>query len=82
MLPQSYRFQSEAFVKGRSEGRLEGHAEGRVEGERAVLQKLLLLKFGALSDDARSKLATASEEDLDRWAARVLTATSAADIFT
>ncbi len=46
-----------------------------------LLQRLLTLKFGALDETARARLAAADSETLLIWGDRVLTATSLAEIF-
>jgi hypothetical protein len=44
------------------------------QGQVKVLRKLLEQRFGPLSDGTLERLAAAGEQDLDRWAERVLTA--------
>jgi predicted transposase/invertase (TIGR01784 family) len=58
--------------QGREEGREEGRAEGRAE----LLLKLLELKFGPLTTATVERVRNARLEDLDRWAERVLTAST------
>jgi hypothetical protein len=76
---------AEGEAKGRAEGRAEGEAkgraEGKAEGERLLLQRLLVLKFGALSDADQQLLAGASEKQLLTWSERVLTAASLSEVF-
>ncbi len=73
-------YRAEGEAKGRVEGRVEGEAKGRVEGEakgRAeVLQRQLRLKFGELPEWALQRLQSASVEQLDSYAERILTAES------
>lgn len=52
------------------EGREQGREQGRVE----VLEKLLALRFGAVTDAQRTVIAAASPEQLDRFIERVLAA--------
>lgn len=59
----------------------EGRAEGRVEGERGLLLKLVTLKFGAPSDAVEARVAAAALEDVERWAERILTASSLEEMF-
>lgn len=59
----------------------EGLAEGRQEGQRQVLGRLLEAKFGALDEQAQERLADASETELAQWSARLLVATSLAELF-
>jgi predicted transposase YdaD len=63
----------------KDEGRAEGELKGRVEGARSVLTNLLELKFGPLSPNDRARVDAASEAQLSRWAARVLSAASIAE---
>lgn len=80
MDPAKYEYQSE-FAKryialGKAEGQAEGRAEGEVHGRAAVLIKLLTLKFGPLTTATTDCVQQASAEELDRWAERILSATS------
>ena len=56
----------------REEGRREGRAEGRAE----VLVRQLRVKFGEVPEEALARLRSASIDQLDSWAERVLTANS------
>ena len=56
--------------------------EGRVEGERAVLERLLLRRFGRLSPKAAESLRGASADDLEAWADNVLDARTLDDVFS
>jgi hypothetical protein len=58
----------------------EGIKKGRREGERALVRKLLVLRFGELPADAEQRLEHASVARLARWAERVLTADSLAAV--
>jgi len=51
-------------------------AKERDEGQRRMLLKLLTARFGALPEAALSRVNAASSSDLERWADRVLTASS------
>jgi len=55
-------------------------AEGRAEGLRAVLTRLLRLKFGSPSDAHAARIAEAGAGELERWAGRILGAASADDV--
>lgn len=63
----------------------DGEAEGRVEREAGarvtLLTKRLTLKFGALAPEYVDRLSSASNDLLDRWVERVLTAERAQDVF-
>jgi hypothetical protein len=58
--------------KWKDEGRAEGKAEGKAEGRRTTLVQLLTLKFGALSEVVETRISVATEAQLERWSARVL----------
>ena len=55
--------------------------EGKAEGKADIVLKLVQLKFGAPADELRARITGASSETLDRWAERVLTATSIDEVF-
>ena len=71
----------EGRTQGRAEGRAEGRVEGRVEGRAELLVKQLRLKFGELGPETVARVRAGSEQELDRWAERILTAGSLADVF-
>jgi hypothetical protein len=73
MDPATYEFQSE-FAKRYL-------AQGRAEGESMLLCRLLVQKFGALDSATNQRLRAASTAELERWAERVLTATSLDEMF-
>ena len=54
----------------------EGHAEGQAEGRIVTLRKQLALKFGPLSAENQTRLARATEPEIDRWTEQVLFASS------
>lgn len=58
----------------------EGRTEGRVEGARRVLLRQLELKFGVLSAAERARLEGASEQQLERWADRFVSAESCTEV--
>jgi uncharacterized protein DUF4351 len=70
MDPAKYEFQSEFAKRYLAQGR----AEGEIRGEAKVLLKQLTLKFGALPQAVADRVLSASIDELDRWAERVLTA--------
>ncbi|MDX1982843.1 MAG: hypothetical protein SFV51_21415 [Bryobacteraceae bacterium] len=69
-----------AIAKGRAEGKAEGKAEGRAEGKAegmtAILRELLEAKFGPLPKWAADRLRKATPAQAERWARRVLTAST------
>jgi hypothetical protein len=66
-----------AILEGRAQGKAEGKAEGRTE----LLLRQLQRRFGPLPRDVSDRLTTASIDDLDRWALRVLDAGSLDEVF-
>lgn len=62
--------------------RAEGRVEGREEGKRDLLLNLLRLKFGDLPARVAEKVAAAGREQVEAWAARVLTAATLDSVFT
>ena len=68
-------------ARGRAEGEARGRAEGEARGRAALLAKQLTLKLGELPEPVRERLLNANIDELDRWAERVLVATSFADVF-
>lgn len=67
--------------EGRDEGRREGRDDGRREGERAVLERLLLRRFGALPPAVGARLGDASTAELEAWADNVLDAATLDEVF-
>jgi hypothetical protein len=54
---------------------------GIEQGERALVRKLLTLRFGKLPADAQQRLEQAEQAKLELWAERVLTARNLAAVF-
>jgi predicted transposase/invertase (TIGR01784 family) len=77
------RLRKEGRIEGRMEGKMEGKMEGEVLGRHAVLQRLLGKRFGKDILDIRmqDRLRSASAEQLDLWAERILDATTIEDVF-
>jgi predicted transposase/invertase (TIGR01784 family) len=61
-------------AEGEARGRAEGEAQGEARGRADLLLKQLTLKFGPLTPGALDRVHTASTDELDRWAERILTA--------
>jgi predicted transposase YdaD len=78
---------NEGILQGRMEGRREGESfgllRGKLEGQAAILQRLLLRRFGQqLAEERfREKLHNAQPEQLETWAERILDAQSLDDVF-
>jgi hypothetical protein len=80
MDPAKYEYQSEFAKRYVAQGKAEGQAEGELRGQAAILIKLLARKFGPLATETTDRLQQASAEQLDRWAERLLDATSLDDL--
>ena len=66
----------------REKGKREGKLEGKLEGESMLLERQMVKRFGPLTDDARSRLKSASAEQLESWAERILDARTLAEVFS
>jgi len=70
----------EGRLEGKLEGKLEGRLEGKLEGESAMLERLLIKRFGVLPEAVRSRLRNATLEQIETWAERVLEAKTLDDV--
>jgi hypothetical protein len=61
--------------------RAEGLATGLTRGLARALTKQMTLKFGALSAEHAVRIQAASEQELDRYIERILTAPTAEAVF-
>ena len=61
--------------------REDARAEGLLHGEVKLLERLLVARFGELSGDVKLHLESASNEDIERWAERVLEAERIESVF-
>ena len=68
-----------AIRKGLAQGLAQGREEGLKQGKQELLRKLLLAKFGPLPGWASRRLKSASAEELDSWAGRILTSPTPED---
>lgn len=66
----------------RAEGRAEGRVEGRVEGKQSALLMLLTNRFGDLPSVIQTRVATATEVDVDLWFKRALSAETIDTVFS
>ncbi|MFV8751503.1 Rpn family recombination-promoting nuclease/putative transposase [Nannocystaceae bacterium ST9] len=57
------------------------HAEGELRGRADLLKRQLALKFGELRERERARLARATLAELDRWAERILVASTLDELF-
>ena len=59
----------------------EGLQEGRREGEARLLQRMLVARFGPLSQQTLAQLESASTAQIEVWSDRFVTAQTLADVF-
>ena len=72
---------AEGRAEGKAEGKAEDKAEGVLAGRRTTLKHLLTLKFrDAATDEVLARIDAADASTLDRWEARILTATSVDEV--
>ena len=68
--------------EGEREGKREGKKEGKKEGQAAMLQLLLLQRFGNIVDqEVQKRLHNARPEQLETWGRRILDARSIDEVF-
>ena len=67
--------------KGLQKGLEKGRQEGRTEGEARILQRLLVARFGPLSQETQAALSTASTAQLEVWTDRFLSARTLDEVF-
>ena len=74
-----------ATERGMQQGLLQGLEQGREQGldqgKQAILDRLLSRRFGPLDTQTQRILTTASSEQLDLWAERLLDAGSLDEVF-
>lgn len=70
MMPANYEYQSEFARKYYGQGKAEGNREALTN----VITRQLALRFGALDDGARARIAAASSAELEEIADRLLSA--------
>ncbi len=67
--------------KAIAEGVLLGKLEGKLEGESTLLERLLVKRFRGITEGTRARLKSATAEQLEMWAERILDAHTLADVF-
>ncbi len=75
------QWMAEGFEKGRKKGREEGRSSGLLEGQRMALAAQAEAKFGALEARYADSIAEATEDQVRRWLAGILTADTPRDLF-
>ncbi|MFZ4536860.1 Rpn family recombination-promoting nuclease/putative transposase [Propionivibrio sp.] len=61
--------------------REKGEIEGMIKGESMLLERLIVKRFGSLPDDVRTRLRTATADQLEAWAERIFDSCTLAEIF-
>jgi hypothetical protein len=69
------------FDDNREKGRREGLEQGRAEGAAALLERLLVQRFGPLPKTVRSRLAKSSVAQIEAWSDALATAESLKQVF-
>ncbi len=73
---------AEGEAKGKAEGKAEGEAKGKAEGKADALLAVLAARALPLSEEQRQRiLACRDLVQLDRWIARAVSVTTAAELF-
>jgi hypothetical protein len=67
--------------KLRAEGLAEGEAKGEAKARIHALKKLMTLKFGSLSPEHATRIEATTEQQLDMYIERILTASTANEVF-
>ena len=75
------RGMEQGMQQGMQRGMEQGVRRGRVDGERAVLERQLRRRFGALSPEVEERMGEASAADIATWLDRVLDADTLEDVF-
>ncbi len=65
----------------RREGNAEAEAKGKAEGRKATVLSLVELKFASPDPKTTERIQNGSDEDLDRWTKRILTAATLEQFF-
>jgi predicted transposase YdaD len=65
----------------RAEGRVEGRLEGRLEGRREMLLEQLEIKFGSLDTATRTRVESATHEQVIAWLRRFAVASTLDEVF-
>jgi predicted transposase YdaD len=72
------RFYKDVYTEGQQEGKL----EGKLEGEVMLLERLIVKRFGPVTEDTRTRLRTATTDQLKIWSERILDASKLAEVFS
>ena len=78
---ECYELEKPAIKKRlKAKARAEGLAEGKAEGKAEMLERLLIHRFGSLSEANRARIRKATPEQLDAWTHAVLDAGSLSEV--
>jgi flagellar biosynthesis/type III secretory pathway protein FliH len=72
----------QGVLKGLEQGMQRGIVQGIELGESRVLERQLVKRFGPLTDATSQRLKTATTEQLERWADRILDAPTLSEVFS
>jgi flagellar biosynthesis/type III secretory pathway protein FliH len=75
------KLKREGILEGEARGRAEGRAEGEARGRAETVLLLLGKRFGPTPAAAVERIRSATIAELDRWAARILDATTLGEVF-
>jgi hypothetical protein len=81
MLSQVDQTRLPSYRVGMRQGMQQGVQQGMQQGEIAMLERILIRRFGPLSSDTQSKLTNAKLEQLDQWADNILDADTLDEVF-
>lgn len=76
MISGKYEYRSEFAKRYYGQGLTEGQTKGRLEGRTELVLRQLTVRFGALPENVRARVQSASSEELDRIGERLLTAST------
>ena len=73
--------ETEGLRKGVEQGLRQGVEQGLREGQEGLFLKLYAFKFQTVPSEVKERASTASREELEVWAQRLLTSESPDEIF-
>jgi predicted transposase YdaD len=80
-IPQTEQIMKTMAEELEERGEARGLTRGRAEGRAETLKKQMMLKFGALAPEHAARIASATEQQLDLYIERILTATTPDAVF-
>jgi hypothetical protein len=76
------RIKANAIAEGVLLGERKGELKGKLEGESTLLERLIIKRFGSITENTRTRLRTATSDQLEIWAERILDAHTLAEVFS